>query len=198
MTTGDEQPRGAIAEYTIRRKVFKIFGAGFHIHDASGALVGYCKQKAFRLREDLRIYTDETCAEELLVISTRSVWDISGVYSVSLRTGDVIGAYRRHGLKSLIRDKWTVLGPDGQTIGEAQEDSMIKGVLRRSHELLGAIIPQTFHIRAGDGREVATYRTHMNPFIHRISVAIHHEDEVFDDLLLLAGGVLLIAIEGRQ
>jgi uncharacterized protein YxjI len=192
------QANGA-ERYTIRRQVLKIFGAGFHIYDASGAVVGYCKQKAFRVREDLRIYTDDTCTEELLVISTRSVWDISGVYSVSLKSGDVIGAFRRHGVRSMVRDKWTVLGPDGQTIGEAHEDSAFKGLLRRSHDLFAAIIPQTFHITASDGREVATYRTHMNPFVHRISVTIHaEEDEHFDDLLLLAGGCLLIAIEGRQ
>jgi len=197
-TSAPTAPGPAGEHYTIRRQVFKIFGAGFHIYDASGALVGYCKQKAFRVREDLRIYTDETCSEELLVISTRSVWDISGVYSVSLRSGDVIGAFKRHGVKSMVRDKWSVLGPDGQPIGEAQEDSAFKGVLRRTHDLFAALVPQTFHIRASDGREVASYRTHMNPFIHRISVAIHEQDEHFDDLLLLAGGCLLIAIEGRQ
>lgn len=184
--------------YTIRRQVFKIFGAGFHIYDASGALVGYCKQKAFRVREDLRIYTDETCTEALLVISTQSVWDISGVYTVSLRSGDVIGAFKRHGVRSMVRDKWTVLGPDGEPIGEAQEDSAFKGLLRRMHEFFAALVPQTFHIHSSDGREIASYRTHMNPFIHRISVAIREQDEHFDDLLLLAGGCLLIAIEGRQ
>ncbi len=44
--------------YTIRRKVLKIFGAAFHIYDPHGNLAGYCKQKAFKLKEDIRIYTD--------------------------------------------------------------------------------------------------------------------------------------------
>jgi hypothetical protein len=198
-TTADAAAAPAAGEqYLIRRQVFKLFGAGMHIYDASGALVGYCKQKAMRIREDIRIFTDESCAEELLVISTRSVWDISGVYSVSLKSGDLIGAYRRHGVKSMVRDQWSVLGPDGEPIGEVREDSAFRGTLRRLHGFFALVMPQTYHIRATDGREIATLRTHMNPFVHRVSVAIHGTDEHFDDLLLLAGGCLLIAIEGRQ
>lgn len=48
--------------YTIRRKVLKLFGAAFHIYNPAGAVVGFCKQKAFKLKEDIRVYTDETCA----------------------------------------------------------------------------------------------------------------------------------------
>jgi len=188
----------SVEQYTIRRKVFKILGAGFHIYDHSGALVGYCKQRALRIREDLRIYTDETCSEELLVISTRSVFDISGAYTVSLRSGDAIGAFKRHGIRSVLRDKWSVFGPGGEPLGEIREDSAWRALVRRGHELLAALVPQRFEFLGPDERRFATYRTHMNPVVHRLGVAIHEQDDLVDELLILAGGCLLMAIEQRQ
>lgn len=50
-----------------------------------------------------------------------------------------------------------------------------------------------------DGREVARYRQHFNPFVFRLGVAPGPgDDEEFDDLIVLAVGCLIAAIEGRQ
>lgn len=187
-----------VEQYTIRRQVIRLFGAGFHIYDAQGGLVGYCNQKGFRLREDIRVYTDESRTEELLVISTTSVWDISGSYTVRLKDGAPIGAFKRRGVKSMLRDEWTVFGHDGVEIGTVREDSGVRAFFRRAHDGLATLMPQSYLVNASDGRLIATYRTHFNPFIYRLGVAIHETDEQFDDLLLLAGGCLLGAIEGRQ
>ena len=61
--------------YTIRRKVLKVLGAAFHIYDPQGGVVGYCKQKAFKLKEDIRIFTDESRSQEWLVIKARKMLD---------------------------------------------------------------------------------------------------------------------------
>ena len=45
--------------YLIRQKIFKLFGAAFHIYDPAGNVAFYSKQKAFKLKEDIRIYTNE-------------------------------------------------------------------------------------------------------------------------------------------
>jgi hypothetical protein len=188
-----------VEQYTIRRKVFKIFGAGFHIYHADGSLAGYCKQKAFRLREDIRVFKDEACTQELLRIHTEQVIDFGATYTVLLPTGESIGAFRRRGMKSLLRDKWDALGPGGQPIGTIDEDSAWKAIMRRLHDVTSALFPQKFVLSDLNGRPVAIYRTHFNPFVHRIGVAILlDEDDQFDDLFLLAGGCLLAAIEGRQ
>ena len=61
----------AYTNYTVRRKVFKIFGGGFHIYDPNQQLVAYSKMKAFKFKEDIRLYTDESMQRELLVIQAR-------------------------------------------------------------------------------------------------------------------------------
>jgi len=184
--------------YTIRRKVFKIAGAAFHIYGEDGSLVGYCAQKAFKLREDLRIYTDESKSQELMRIGTRQIVDFGATYEVTLPDGSPLGSYRRKGMKSLLRDTWMVFGPEGRQVGTVQEDSAGLAVTRRLLGDYGSLIPQTFHIDLDGGGRVASYRTHFNLFVHRIGVTIHEEDTVLDDLMLLAGGCLLAAIEGRQ
>ena len=57
-------------QYTVRRKVLKIFGAAFHVYDEHGSVVGYCKQKAFKLKEDIRLYTGPDRAETLANLHT--------------------------------------------------------------------------------------------------------------------------------
>ena len=46
-------------QFLARRQVFKIFGAGFHLYAPDGHLIAYSKQKAFRLKEDIRVFADE-------------------------------------------------------------------------------------------------------------------------------------------
>ena len=57
--------------YLVRRKVFTLAGAAFHFYDAEGRLVLYSKLKAFRLKEDIRLFTGEDMREELLAILER-------------------------------------------------------------------------------------------------------------------------------
>jgi len=184
--------------YTIRRKVLKVFGAGFHVYGANGEIVGYCQQKAFRLREDLRIYTDESMEKELFRIGTRQIIDFGATYDVSLSDGSSLGSLRRRGMKSLVRDSWLVFRPGGEEVGKVIEDSATLAVLRRLLGDYGSLIPQSFHIDLNNGRRLATFRTHFNPFIHKMGITIHEEDAEVDDLMVLAAGCLLAAIEGRQ
>ena len=80
------------SEYTIRRQVFKLFGAAFHVYDGSGKLVGYSKQKAFKLKEDIHVYTDEGMSTEVLTIQARSIVDFSAAYDiVDARSGERTG-----------------------------------------------------------------------------------------------------------
>ena len=54
--------------YTIRRRLFVFAGASFDVSDAEGRPVAFCRQKAFRLKEDLRLFTDPQQSGELLAI----------------------------------------------------------------------------------------------------------------------------------
>lgn len=185
-------------QFTVRRKVFKILGASFHVYDRSGAVVGYCQQKAFKLREDIRLFTSEAKDEELLTMKARSVIDFGVTFDITLPNGESIGSLRRKGMKSILRDSWLLYSPEGREIGTMREDSGAMAILRRLHEAFAMFSPQKFEITKADGTHVATLRTHFNIFVYRLGVAIHTEDEEIDELMVLAAACLIAAIEGRQ
>lgn len=77
--------------------------------------------------------------------------------------------------------------------------SSLLALARRWIELIAPFFPQRYQVvRTKGDQPLATFRQHFNPFIFKMSVAIHAQDEQFDDLLFLAAACLITAIEGRQ
>ena len=184
-------------EYTIRRKVFTLLGAKFHVFNEDGQLIGFSQQKAFRLKEDLRIFSDESKSKEVMSIVARNVIDFSAAYDVRDSTsGTKLGALRRKGFSSLVRDEWQVLDPEDRHVASILEDSASMALVRRFLPM-GNLVPQHFHLLDGGGNAFAEFRTHFNPFVHRLTVSVYHDCPVSPHMVL-AGGILMVAIEGRQ
>jgi hypothetical protein len=185
----------SLTSYTIRRKFFKLFGASFRVLDPNDKVVAFSKQQAFRLKEDIRVYSDETMRETILTIQSRQIIDFSAAYDVvAAREQRKVGALRRKGWSSLLRDSWELLDENDRLIGKISEDSKVRALLRR---LLSNLIPQTFHLHDTSGRSGATFRVHFNPFLYRMTVS-RNEGSATDARLVFAAAVLLCAIEGRQ
>ena len=179
--------------YTIRRKVLKILGASFHIYGENGELLGFSSQKAFRLKEDIRIFRDEAKAHPLLRIQARQVIDFSAAYDiVDEETGAKVGAARRKGFKSILRDSWEILDEHDQVLGSIQEDSMMMATLRR---FLTNLIPQNFVLGQGPGQ--VHFKQRFNPFVYRLVVDVPDACPI-DRRLILGTAALLAAVEGRQ
>src|SRR5258708_7035345 len=144
-------------EYTIRRKVFSLLASKFHIYDPNDKLVGYSEQKAFKLKEDIRIYSDESKTDERVTIKARQIMDFGAAYDVvDSQAQEKVGALKRKGLASIVRDSWVVMGPNDEEIGHILEDSMLKALVRRFVPL-GQWIPQKYHLRDEAGTELADF-----------------------------------------
>ena len=184
--------------YMIRRQFFKIFGAAFQIFDPSGQVVFYSRQKAFKLKEDIRIYADETSAEEVLVIQARSWLDFAAAYDVvDPTTGEKVGALKRKGFKSMVKDEWVVMDADDRDIGLVQEDNALLALVRRFVPFAD-FIPQKFLGTVG-GQPVCEFRQHFNPIIQKITLDFSPDSSnLLDRRLGLAAGILLSPIEERQ
>ncbi len=185
--------------YTLRRKVLTIAGAKFHIYGPDGRLVLFSKLKAFKLKEDIRMYASEAMERELLVIRTQSIWDISGTYDVfDPIANETVGALKRHGMKSMLQDEWSILDATGQPIGKIKEDSAVKAIARRFFEPAALLMPQAYHVDI-DGQPVATFRQHFNPIVQKIAIDFSPDTgDRLDPRLGFAAAVLMCAIEGRQ
>ena len=186
--------------YLIRKKVLKILGEAFHIYtdDSQTELLGYCELKAFKLKEDIRIYTDEKKTTELISIKARSILDFSAGYDVvDAQSGSSLGTFKRKGMKSLFKDTYILLDQQDQEYAELSEDSGLLGLIRRFVPFANILIPQIFHLRGNDGGSSVEYTQKMNPIVQRLTVT-GAQSGGFDPRVVLAGGMLLAAIEGKQ
>ncbi len=183
-------------QYLFRRKVLKVFGGAFHVYDQSGNVVLYSQQKAFKLREDFRIYSDEGMGEELLAIKTPQILDIGATYYVwDSSAGVEVGALRRRGIKSIFKDEWIFLDRQGNEVGRLKEASTLGAILSRVLKL----VPQKYIIFTEDqNRPLAMIKQHFNPFVLKYTWTILDPNPAIDRRLLIAAGVLLCGIEQRQ
>jgi hypothetical protein len=184
--------------YVLKRQVLRLMGAGFRIFEAdSSRLVAYCDQKGFRLREDIRIYSDESKTREVLAIQARTIMDFSAAYDIYDTVERYkVGALRRKGFSSMVRDEWEVLDPSDRPIGVVHEDSLQLALIRR---LLLSLIPQNYDMVMHDGRRVCDLKQNFNPITYNLTIDFSMDPTgTLDRRLDLAAGVLLAAIEGKQ
>jgi len=182
--------------YLVRRQVFRLFGAAFHIYDPSGGVAFYSKQKAFKLKEDIRLYTGEDMQTEVLSIQARKVIDFSAAYDVIDSASQIkVGAVRRKGLRSILQDEWILLDPQDLPIGMIKEDSLTLGLIRR---FLTNLVPQKYHGEV-QGQPVCFFRQNFNPLVLKLHLDFSMDvNRLLDRRLGIAAAVLLCAIEGRQ
>ena len=181
--------------YLLRKQAIALTGR-FRIYDPQGNMVMYSHQKAFKLREDIRVYIDEQMTSEVLYIQARQIVDFSAAYDViDPATGQKVGALRRKGWRSLMQDEWEILDVYDRPYGIMKEDSLPLALLRR---LLGGLVPQNYDVIVHTQR-VADFRQNFNPFTYRLNMDFSMDSmNQFDRRLGIASGILLGAIEGRQ
>jgi hypothetical protein len=167
------------------------------IYNAEGQMLMYSEQKMFKLKEDIRVYTDESKTQELLYIQARQVLDFAAAYDVSDSSmGQKVGVLRRKGLRSLLRDEWQIAHADDQPFAVLQEDSIPLALLRRL--VLGSWLPQNYDILI-DGQRVVDVRQRFNPFRYELGLDFSMDPQNrLDRRLGIAAGVLLAIVEGRQ
>jgi hypothetical protein len=183
-------------QYLLKRQVFALTGK-VRFFDPQGNLALFVQQKMFQLREDIRIYSDEARTQELLIIKARQIIDWAAAYDVvDSLSGQKIGAFRRKGWKSMVRDEWEVLDVNDQPVGMLFEDSVGRALLRRL--LLGSLLPQDYDMTVGETR-VADLRQKFSFFGYQMVLDFSMDTAgKLDRRLGIAAGTLLSIIEGKQ
>lgn len=184
-------------KYFAKKSFLKIFGGEIRIFDENKTnLLFFVKQKAFKLKEDITVYADETKSKELLKIKARRMIDFSAIYDVvDVSLNQSIGSLRRKGFKSILKDSWEILDAKDQVIGSIDEDSMLKAMLRR---FLTNLIPQTFFITVNKN-QVGVLKQTFNPFVPQFNIDFSADTaKILDRRMGIAIVILLQIIEGRQ
>jgi hypothetical protein len=194
-----------------RRKFWKLFGAAIHITDPiSQQMVGYIEMKAWKLREDIRIYTDTSKSTELMRIHARSIIDFGATYDIyDSASGQPLFSLQRKGLRStFVRDHWNIFDVQGQPYGTIQETSSGLALVRRWINILPYVgdlaeailgfVPQTYEIRDNIGNLMAQLAHRKNPFVVKFGLDTTHATVATDMRIPVASVALLSVIDANK
>jgi uncharacterized protein YxjI len=94
-----------------------------YIRDASGNLIGYVKQKLFKLKEDINIFADEGQTKHLFNIKADRIIDFSANYRFSDSSGRHLGSIKRQGMRSFWKANYDIVNSNGQQILKIHEEN---------------------------------------------------------------------------
>lgn len=182
-----------LSHFVAYRPMFQLLGRVYRLETPSGQLLLEVRMKLFKLREEITGFADEARNDARIRIKARNVFDFGATYDVTdATTGERLGAWRRKGMASILRDTWILLDPNDQEVGQLVEDNMALALVRR---FLLNIIPQSFSFTAG-GTPGGNISQRFNLF--RLTYDVRLDPSRVDGRLAQAIAVLLLAIEGRQ
>ena len=105
---------------------FKIttLASDFNITDRNGNYVAYVRQKMFRLKEDVIVFSDESRTKELFNIKANQWNDFNASYMMTdLLTGKKFGSLARKGVRSIWKARYDIIDEKDKPIYQINEDN---------------------------------------------------------------------------
>ena len=105
---------------------FKIttLASDFNITDRNGNYVAYVRQKMFRLKEDVIVFSDESRTKELFNIKANQWIDFNSSYMMTdLLTGKKFGSLARKGVRSIWKARYDIIDENDKPIYQINEDN---------------------------------------------------------------------------
>ena len=96
------------------------------VTDASGRVVLYTKQKAFKLKEAVTVFADVEQTRPLYTINADRVLDFNAKYNIADSSGRPLGAIARKGRKSLWRAQYEVMDGGAPPFTIREENGWVK------------------------------------------------------------------------
>lgn len=94
-----------------------------YVRDANGQLLGYVKQKLFKLKEDINVFADEGQTQLLYNIKADRVIDFSAKYNFTDANGQFLGSLKRKGMRSILKANYEVYDERDQQVYQIHEEN---------------------------------------------------------------------------
>lgn len=182
--------------YRIRKKTLTI-GNKYWLEDQSGAILGFCKQKILRLKEDIRIYSDENESQELFCIKQEQIMDAWGKFAViDSVTNSKLGYVKRNIISAFVKDTWELYTISDQLVGRVVESSTGMALARKFMPG-GALIPEKMVLEM-NGQVLANIKQDFKIIGDIWEMDCQMVPKNFDRRVLLACIILMGMIERRH
>jgi len=127
-------------QYRIKKKVLALTNV-YWIEDWNGTVLGFSKQKMLKIKEDIRIWSDDSMGKELFRIQQENIGNDWGTFAIiDSDTGTVVGKLRRSYASNFVHDEYHLLDANGQQFGRVAEETS-RGLVRKFVPF-GGLVPE--------------------------------------------------------
>lgn len=171
------------------------------VTDANGQVVMYVKQKLFKLKESLTIYSDESQSKPLVYINADRILDFSANYTFTDTSDNIVGSIRRNGGRSLWKAHYDLTDDRDVPYSIQEENPWVKLVdgLLGEIPILGAFtgyfLNPRYFIEDGAGNRIATISKKRSFLESQFVIEKHQEVSSEAELRLVLGTLMLIFLE---
>ncbi len=183
---------------------FKIFtfSNDFTAKDADGDTIAYVKQKLFKLKEDISIYTDDTQSEVVYKIKADRWLDFSAAYSFFDNQGIEFGKVVRKGWRSIWKAEYQIIDENEKhqyTINEDNAWTKVFDSLLGEIPILGMLTGYFFNpsytVRNVSGKEVVQIKKQASFFGRDFELTQVGDLDADDDDRVLLGLMMMLLLE---
>jgi hypothetical protein len=173
--------------------------------ESPGTPVCFVEQRRFTFKEDIRFYTDDSKAVEVMRLKARQRFDPRARYDVTAPDGERIGEIQKVFGRSLLRSSYALFDANGRDVAVATERSLGVALFRRGVDLVPFVggfsdfLPIPYHfVFEHEGRELGSHRRQLGKFRDVYSIDVSGDPEhTLDRRLVLAMAVGLDALQAR-
>jgi len=177
----------------------------FTAKDANDQTIAYVRQKLFKLKEKVVVFSDETKATEKYHIKANKWLDFNTAYNFTNTEGDNLGKVARKGWKSLWKAKYELYDEaDQQDLVLQEENPWVKvmdAVLLEVpllNLLSGYLFNPKYTIKRPDGTLVARVSKQKSFFGRKFTIDKLAEFENGEELRILLGSMMMLLLERRR
>ena len=182
---------------------FKIItiGSKFTVTDRDGNVVFYVKQKLFKLKEAIKVFTDQSQTNQLYTINADRIIDFSARYNFTNMGGQSLGSIKRKGMRSLFRANYQIFDDVNQlmTITEESVFVRIMDALFSSIPCIGMCAGYVFHptylIARLDGTEMMRVKKQPAFFEGKFKIEKLTEMSEFEEAQILLSIMMMLLLE---
>jgi uncharacterized protein YxjI len=121
----------AYDKFFVNQKVLSL-NSKYFVFNEAGTQLFYVDRPAFKMKAHVGIYADESKRRKVLDLRQDSAWAVINLsFTLLDEQGQTLALFKRQGWMSMIRRTWSIQDAQGRELAMAQEDSLVKALMRR-------------------------------------------------------------------
>jgi uncharacterized protein YxjI len=186
---------------------FKILAIAnqIYVKDVDGRTLGYVKQKLLKLKEQVRVFRDESQTELLYAIDADRMLDFSARYNFSDASGNHLGALGRRGMRSIWKAYYEIFDGNGNNIFVIREEKgwikVIDGIIGELPlvgMLTGFFLNPSYLVSTPDGRAVVRLQKEPAFFEGKFRLDSLEGVDPADETLVLLSLLMMTLLERNR